>query len=69
MYIIIRLICENLSKEAVKLSFRKGRKHNVYAAASIVVSVKSYYLREKGSDLTQSNDKRPYTHRKIKKAT
>ena len=25
--------------------------------------------REKGRDLTQSYDKRPYTHRKIQKAT
>ena len=26
-------------------------------------------IREKGTDLTQSYDKSPYTHRKIKKAT
>ena len=38
--------------------FEKGEKHE-----------KSTIVREKWRDLTQSYDKRPYTHRKMKKAT
>ena len=37
---ILRLICENLSSKAVKISFLWGREHGVYAA-----SVTSRYLR------------------------
>ena len=31
--------------------------------------VRAMTIREKGRDLTQPYDKRPYTHRKIQKAT
>ena len=37
--------------------------------SSVILSQKSISKREKGSDLTQPYDKRPYTHRKIQKAT
>ena len=38
MYIILRLICEILSKIAVKINFLWGRKHGVYEAASFAAS-------------------------------
>ena len=45
MYIILRLICEILSKIAVKISFLRGRKHGVHAAASFAQPVTLLYLR------------------------
>ena len=45
MHIILRLICENLSIIAVKISFLWGRIHCVYAAASFAAIVTSCYLR------------------------
>ena len=45
MYIILRLICEILSKIAVKISFLRGHKQGVYAQASLTASVTSWYLR------------------------
>ena len=39
MAIILRLMCENLSSIAVKISFLWGREHGVYAEASFVASV------------------------------
>ena len=38
MFIILRLICENLSVLATKLSFLLGRKHDEYAAAPLADS-------------------------------
>ena len=51
MYIILRLVCENLI--AVKLSFLWGPKYGVYAAASFSVSVTAWYL---------SNDTQNFTY-------
>ena len=45
MHIISRLICEILSRIAVKISFLWGRKHCVYAAVSFAAIVASSYLR------------------------
>ena len=46
MYIILRLICEILSRIiAVKISFLYSRKHGVYVAASFAANVTSWYLR------------------------
>ena len=45
MYIILRLICEILSRPAVKISFLWGLKHIVYSAASFSASVTSSFLR------------------------
>ena len=45
MAIILRLICENLSSIAVKISSLWGREHGVYAEASCAASVTSRYLR------------------------
>ena len=42
---ILRLICENLSSIAVKISFLWGREHGVYAETSFAESVMSRYLR------------------------
>ena len=44
MYIILRWICEILSRIAVKISFLWGCKHGVYAIASFTASVTSWYL-------------------------
>ena len=44
MAIILRLICENLSSIAVKISFLWGREHCVYAETSFAASVSSRYL-------------------------
>ena len=44
MYIILRLICEILSRIAVKISFLWGRKHGVYAASSFAASITPWYL-------------------------
>ena len=52
MAIILRLICENLSRIAVKISFLQGREHCVYAEVSFAASVTSWYLR---------NDKQAFT--------
>ena len=48
--------------------------HHINTLTKINVKIKitdllSFFLREKGRYLTQPNDKRPYTHRKIQKAT
>ena len=45
MRIILRLICEILSRIAVKISFLWGHKHCVYAAASFAATDTSWYLR------------------------
>ena len=34
MYIILRLVCENFSRIAVKITYLWGPKHGVYAAVS-----------------------------------
>ena len=39
MYIILRLVCENSSRIAVKMSFLWGPKHGVYAAVSFLAKV------------------------------
>ena len=39
MYIILRLVCENVSRKAIKISFLGGLKHDVYAAASYLANV------------------------------
>ena len=44
MTIILRLICENLSSIAVKISFLWGLEHSVYAEDSFAASVTSRYL-------------------------
>ena len=43
MNIILRLVCENFSSIAVKISFLLGPKHGVYAAASFSANVTSWY--------------------------
>ena len=45
MHIILRLICESLSRIAVKISYLWCRKHCVYAAVSFATIVTSWYLR------------------------
>ena len=45
MYINLRLICENLSRIAVKLIFLWGCEHGVYATASFAANVTSWFLR------------------------
>ena len=45
MHIILRLICEILSRISAKLSFLRVHKYCVYAAASFVAIVTSCYLR------------------------
>ena len=40
MNIILRLICEKLSRIAVKISFLWGREYGEYATASFAASVK-----------------------------
>ena len=45
MAIILRLILENLSSIAVKISFLCGCEHCVYAEASFAAIVTSRYLR------------------------
>ena len=45
MHITLRLICESLSRIAVKLSFLWCFKHCVYAAVSFAAIVRSWYLR------------------------
>ena len=42
MYIILRLVCENFSRIAVKISFLWGLKNDVYAAASFSANVTSW---------------------------
>ena len=44
IYIILRLICDTLSKIAVKISFPRGPQHDVYASGAFSVSVTSWYL-------------------------
>ena len=44
MYFILRLMCEILSRKAVK-RFLWGLKHDNYAAVSFAASVTLYYLR------------------------
>ena len=46
MAIILRLICENLSCIAVKISFMWGCEHCVYAEVLFAASVTSQYLRK-----------------------
>ena len=41
MYIVLRLVFENFSRIAVKISFLWGPKHGVYAAASFSANVTS----------------------------
>ena len=45
MYFMLRLISENLSTLAVKISFLLGRKHGVCTAQSFVTSVMLWYIR------------------------
>ena len=45
MYIIFRLVCETLSRIAVKISFLWGHKHGVYAAVSFSANVTSWCSR------------------------
>ena len=52
MSIILRLICENLSCIAVKISFLLGREHSVYAEASFAASVVSRNSRNDMQDFT-----------------
>ena len=52
MAIILRLICENVSCIAVKISFLWGCEHWVYAEASFTTSVTSRYLRYDMQNLT-----------------
>ena len=52
MAIILRLICENLSSIAVKISFLWGRIHGVYAEASFTASDTSLYLRNDMQNFT-----------------
>ena len=52
MVIILRLICENLSRIAVKISFLWGREHGLYAEASFAASVSSQYLRNNMQNFT-----------------
>ena len=52
MAIIQRIICENLSTIAVKISFLWGREHGVYVEASFAASVTSRYLRNDRQNFT-----------------
>ena len=52
MAIILRLICENLSSVAVKISFLWGCEHCVYAEVSFAASVSLRYLRDDMQNLT-----------------
>ena len=52
MYIILRLVCENLSRIAVKISFLWGPKYGVYAAAYFSFNVTSRYLRDNMQNFT-----------------
>ena len=52
MYVILRLICENLSRIAVKISFLWGREYDVYATASFAESATSWYLRNGMQNIT-----------------
>ena len=52
MAIILRLICENLSSIAVKISFLWGRNHGVYTEASFTPSDTSLYLRNDMQNFT-----------------
>ena len=45
MYIILRLLCENISRIAVKISFLWGLKYGVHAAASFSINVTSWCSR------------------------
>ena len=52
MAIIIRLICENLSRIAVKISFLWGCEHCVYTEAVFAASVTLRYLRNDMQNFT-----------------
>ena len=52
MYIILRLVCETFSKIDVKISFLRGHKHGVYAAASFSAKVTSWCSRNDTHILT-----------------
>ena len=52
MAIILRLICNNLSCIAVKISFLWGCEHWVYAEVSFAASVMSRYLRNDMQNFT-----------------
>ena len=52
MTIILRLICDNLSCIAVKISFLWGYEHYVYAEVSFAASVTSRYLRNDMQNFT-----------------
>ena len=52
MAIILRLICENLSSKALKISFLWGCEHCVYAETSFAASVTSLYLRNDMQNFT-----------------
>ena len=52
MAINLRLISENLSSIAIKMSFLWGREHGVYAEASFAASVTSRYLRDDMQNFT-----------------
>ena len=41
MYIILRLVCENFNRKAVEISFIRGPKHVIYAAALYLANVTS----------------------------
>ena len=52
MAIILRLICENLSRKAVKISFLWGCENSAYAEASFAAIVTSRYLRNDMQNFT-----------------
>ena len=52
MAIILRLICENLSSLAVKISFLWGPEHGVYAEDSFAANVTSRYFRNDMQNFT-----------------
>ena len=60
MAIILRLICENLSSIAVKISFLWGCEHCVYAEASFAASVSSWYLRSDMQNFTSVKNKKKH---------
>ena len=52
LLILIRLVCENLSRISDKISFRWGSKHSVYAVASFSANVTSRYFRNDMQNIT-----------------
>ena len=52
MYIILRLICELLSRISVKISFPYGGKHDVYPTALFEAGITPRYLRNNVQNFT-----------------